>query len=235
MPQAQMDPHPPKPPRSVSPSQGSSQQFTSLEQTIPPLTQPSPNPNIQSRSVSPSRPIIPPPPAPVAPPTQLAPRKSYNVQRRPSAEGNDPLNHTNVPPRPKGARQPSSHTRRPSIDEEVGRFGPAVPSGDSIHLMSPPRPAPPPLTPQHPEGPYARQRSHSAPGDDVAAVPVLSAPRRPHAHTLSSESLALAPDDSRMLYPGPVRAGGYSVKLPPDATESRENLHSRPLPRERIH
>ncbi|KAG6896879.1 hypothetical protein C0992_005504 [Termitomyces sp. T32_za158] len=240
LPQAQVVPHPPKSPRSLSPLQGGSQQSTPLSiQTGPPLRQTSPvpntltNPNVLPRSGTPPRPIFPPPPAPSVPPTQLTLPKPYNVQRRPSAEGTDPLSHSHVPRRPMGARLPSSHARRPSIDEESSRFGPAVPSGDSIHLMSPPRPSARPLTPHHPQSPHARERSLSAPGDDVAPKTVFPPTRPTHARTLSSESLILTPDDHRLLYPGPVRAGGYNVNIPPDATGSLENLHSRPLPRER--
>ncbi|KAG6902505.1 hypothetical protein C0995_015697 [Termitomyces sp. Mi166 len=160
------------------------------------------------------------PPPPNALPTQSTQPRSY--PRRPSGDANDPF-----PRRPMGARLPSHVTRNKSLD------GPTIPSGESIHITSPSRPSPRPLTPH---SPHAHRRSLSGSGDDtgVPPVPTLPPPRPTHGRTLSSESVTMAPGDSRMLYPGPVRAAGYTVNLPPDAAEPLE-AHGRPLPRERTH
>ncbi|KAH0589706.1 hypothetical protein H2248_005428 [Termitomyces sp. 'cryptogamus'] len=131
--------------------------------------------------------------------------------------------------RPIDARRPSSpHVRHwPSLDEEFGKFGPTIPSGESMILTSPTRP-PRPLTPL---SPHAHQLS--LPGEDMSLAPVLHPPRPTRGRTASSENVVMAPADNRFLYPGPVRAVG--VNLPLGATESLESLHSRPLPMERTH
>ncbi|KAG6909679.1 hypothetical protein DXG01_016086 [Tephrocybe rancida] len=206
---------PPQPPGSSVP------RFPPLHRPVGPSRMPPPRDINQNTSHNP--PLVPPrilipgqiehvPPPSIAPQAQKTlPEVSSNLPSSPHARRKGTLE--GAPRRPMGARLPSHHNpRQHSFDHEFHHLAPAIESGESLAILSPP----PLMSPQHAQN-LNHQRMHS--GDDRP-------PLRPvHGRTTSSESIG--PDDSRMLYPDSVRAAGFN--LPPETAGTGH----RPMPRER--
>ncbi|KAG6828897.1 hypothetical protein H0H92_006403 [Tricholoma furcatifolium] len=119
------------------------------------------------------------------------------------------------------------HHHRKATSDDV-RMMTRVEQGARPSHSASPAPAPHPHPHQHIHRQYSND---NAPGLALGPVnahpytyahrPTLSPPPQAmHDRNSSLESLmSILPGDGRMLYPGPVRAAGYNIHLPPDATE----------------
>ncbi|KAG5640742.1 hypothetical protein DXG03_007358 [Asterophora parasitica] len=136
-----------------------------------------------------------------------------HIQRRPSQDNDDPLRR-NGTPRPMGARLPSSPraiVRQLSLDDEVGNL--VNPSTQSLaEYIGTPKLARTPLPSSQP----------LAQGVDGLAAP----PRPTHNRNYSTESVVPDRNDPIMLFPGSVRAAGYTFGSSVGASESSLSLYS---------
>ncbi|RDB15614.1 hypothetical protein Hypma_004059 [Hypsizygus marmoreus] len=142
-----------------------------------------------------------------------------HIPRQLSNDEGDPTKRNVLPARPMGARLPSSPrhiNRQLSLDSEIDNLSQPVLSESEFrrYQLSPP---PQIATP----APHRRGYSE----DDSTSMLLPGTPRLTHGRNPSMESIIPSRGDPLMLFPGSVRAAGYTVALPSES-ESSVSLYS---------
>ncbi|KAG5640800.1 hypothetical protein DXG03_006964 [Asterophora parasitica] len=216
---------PPRPPQrpSIPPAPSTSIPIPPDSDAPGPKRVPSPQTSLMPKPSNPVHPVPPPFPPPTGqlPPT---PKPVFNhgllpvthIQRRPSQDNDDPLRR-NGTPRPMGARLPSSPraaVRQLSLDDEVGNLVNASVQSLAEYIGTP-------KLARTPLPSSGQQLAHAGGGGGLATPPRLT-----HNRNYSTESVVPDRNDPIMLFPGAVRAAGYTFGSSVGASESSLSLHS---------